>query len=49
MPYPEQFNDFDPDYREALLAVSRGELTADAAREQLGIGRDPEAPEELER
>lgn len=40
MTCPEQFDDFDPDYREAVLAVSRGELTADEAREHLGIGRE---------
>jgi hypothetical protein len=35
MTYPEQWEEFTPDMQDALLRVSRGELTADEAREQL--------------
>lgn len=35
MTLPEEWEEFTPEMRDALLRVSRGELTADEAAEQL--------------
>jgi hypothetical protein len=35
MSYPERWEEFSPEMRDALLRVSRGELTAEQAAEQL--------------
>lgn len=35
---PERWEDFDPDFRDMVLRVSAGELTADEAKQQLQQG-----------
>ena len=37
---PERWEDLDPDFRDMVLRVGQGELTADEAKKQLQQGKD---------